>query len=161
PSLAQPAALASSMPTGLSCSLAEVPSRATRPSAAPTTPVPAETAMSALHPAGVWSMSGKPRSPTARSRTTRPPGATATRGDLTSFQFAATAMGGAIFTFAGNTSGGPVSLTLSNVTLRRNQAVGGDDNTAGTFMNAGVGGGLVNIATNDFVTPSGGSTTTL
>src|SRR5262249_39512220 len=87
------------------------------------------------------------------------PGGHRKRGDLPSFQFVGTAMGGAIFTFAGNTSGGPVSLTLSNVTLRRNQAVGGDDNTAGTFMNAGVGGGLVNIATNDFVTPSGGSTT--
>src|SRR5262249_56071305 len=82
-------------------------------------------------------------------------------GDLSSFEFVGTAMGGAIFTFAGNASGRPVSLTLSNVTLRRNKAVGGDDNTAGTFMNAGVGGGLVNIATNDFVTPSGGSTTTL
>ena len=43
------------------------------------------------------------------------------------------------------------------MTLRHNRAVGGDDNTAGTFMNAGIGGGLANNGSNPFAA-TGGST---
>ena len=82
------------------------------------------------------------------------------RGDGTSFQDVGTALGGAISSFE-NTSGDPVRLTLSNVTLRHNRAVGGDGNTAGTFVGTGIGGGLMSYGINAFVSPSGGSTTTL
>jgi hypothetical protein len=84
-------------------------------------------------------------------------GGSANRGDGASFQFVGTSTGGGIFTSAQNTSGQPASLTLSNVTLRHNRAVGGDDNTAGTFMNAGIGGGLANNGSNPFAA-TGGST---
>ena len=87
-------------------------------------------------------------------------GGSANRGDGASFQFVGTSTGGGIFTSAQNTSGQPASLTLSNVTLRHNRAVGGDDNTAGTFVNAGIGGGLANNGSNPFAA-SGGSTITL
>jgi hypothetical protein len=83
------------------------------------------------------------------------------RGDGVSFQFVGTALGGAICTVAENTSGAPVSLTLSHVTLRGNRAVGGDGNSAGTIVGAGIGGGLASSANDAFVTLSGGSTTTL
>ena len=84
-------------------------------------------------------------------------GGSANRGDGASFQFVGTSTGGGIFTSAQNTSGQPASLTLSNVTLRHNRAVGGDDNTAGTFVNAGIGGGLANNGSNPFAA-TGGST---
>ena len=53
-----------------------------------------------------------------------------------------TAAGGAISIGAANTSGTPVSLVLSDVTLRHNRAIGGDGNTAGTFLGTAWGGGL-------------------
>src|SRR5262249_46865244 len=40
-------------------------------------------------------------------------------------------------------SGVPGLLTLRNVTLRHNRAVGGAGNTAGTLLGSGFGGGLV------------------
>src|SRR5262245_9687000 len=83
------------------------------------------------------------------------------RGGGVSFQFVGTALGGAICTVAGNTSGAPASLSLVNVTLRGNRAVGGDGNAAGTFVGAGVGGGLASAGYNALVPLSGGSTTTL
>jgi hypothetical protein len=69
-------------------------------------------------------------------------GGSGNMGDGTSFEFVGTAFGGAINTSAGNNSGGPVSLTLNNVALRNNRAVGGDRNRAGTFMGIAWGGGL-------------------
>jgi hypothetical protein len=57
-------------------------------------------------------------------------GGSGNRGDGISFQFVGTGIGGGIATFAGTTSGAPVSLNLSNVTLRHNRAIGGDGNTA-------------------------------
>jgi hypothetical protein len=69
-------------------------------------------------------------------------GGSGNRGDGTSFQFVGTALGGAISTKAGNTSGTPVSLTIEHVTLRGNRALGGDGNTAGTFLGTAWGGGL-------------------
>jgi hypothetical protein len=83
------------------------------------------------------------------------------RGDGVSFQFVGTALGGAICTVAGNSSGAPASLTLGNVTLRGNRAVGGDGNAAGTFVGAGIGGGLASAGYNALVPLSGGSTTAL
>jgi hypothetical protein len=81
-------------------------------------------------------------------------------GDGSSFQFVGTAAGGGIFTSAANNSGTPVSLTLQHVMICNNRAVGGDGNTAATFMGTSQGGGL---ATNDynFTLPPGGSTTTV
>src|SRR6516165_2847511 len=76
-----------------------------------------------------------------------------------------TAAGGAISSEATNTSSTPVSLVLSDVTLRHNRAIGGDGNTAGTFtaatfLGTAWGGGL---ECNDlgFGRPPGGSTTTV
>ena len=37
------------------------------------------------------------------------------------------------------------------MTIRHNRAVGGDGNTAGTFVDAGIGGGLANNGSNPFV----------
>src|SRR5262249_45171196 len=76
-------------------------------------------------------------------------------------QFVGTGMGGAIATSAQNTSGQPTSLTLSNVTFRHNRAVGGEGNTAGTFVDAGIGGGLANDGSNSFAAASRGSEVTL
>src|SRR5262249_37074056 len=58
-----------------------------------------------------------------------------------------------IATVGGNTSGSPVTLTLSNVTLRHNRAVGGTGNTAGTFLGTGQGGGLAGSGHNPFGPP--------
>lgn len=82
------------------------------------------------------------------------------KGSGSGFQFVGTALGGAIVTACKNTSGTPASLILDNVTIRNNRAIGGDGNTAGTFMNAGFGGGLANNGSNPFAAP-GGSTITL
>jgi hypothetical protein len=88
-------------------------------------------------------------------------GGNGNRGDVASFQLVGVATGGAIATSAQNTSGEPASLTLSNVTLRHNRAIGGDGNTAGTFVNAGIGGGLGNSGSNPFFAISGVSDVTL
>src|SRR5262245_7582552 len=88
-------------------------------------------------------------------------GGSGNRGDGTNSQFVGTGMGGAIATSAQNTSGLPVSLALSNVTLRHNRAIGGEGNIAGTFVDAGIGGGLASDGSNAFAAVSRGSTTTL
>src|SRR5262249_38771492 len=88
-------------------------------------------------------------------------GGSGNRGDGANSQFVGTGMGGAIATSAQNTSGQPASLTLSNVTLRHNRAVGGEGNTAGTFVDAGIGGGLANDGSNSFAAASRGSEVTL
>ena len=72
-----------------------------------------------------------------------------------------TGAGGGIFNTAGSTSGELASLTLSNVTLRHHRAVGGDSNTAGTFVNAGIGGGLAARGSNTSVPVFRGSEVTL
>src|SRR5262249_57414721 len=87
-------------------------------------------------------------------------GGSGNRGDGASFQFVGTAWGGGIATVGGNPSGSPVTLTLSNVTLRHNRAVGGAGNTAGTFLGTGQGGGLAASGHNP-TRSSGGSTTTV
>src|SRR5262245_41255334 len=87
-------------------------------------------------------------------------GGSGNRGSGGNFQFVGTATGGAIFTAARNTSGTPASLTLDNVTIRNNRAVGGDGNADGGFAGTGMGGGLVNNGSNPFTTP-GASTITL
>jgi hypothetical protein len=88
-------------------------------------------------------------------------GGSGNRGDGTSYQFVGTGIGGGIATSAGNAAGAPVSLTLSNVTIRHNRAIGGDGNTAGTFVDAGISGGLANNGSNPLVPVSGGSTVML
>src|SRR5262249_30896511 len=88
-------------------------------------------------------------------------GGSGNRGDGASFQFVGTGTGGAIATSAQNTSGEHVARTPSTVPLRHNRAVGGDGNTAGTFVDAGIGGGLGSNGSNWFFTPSGGSEVTL
>jgi hypothetical protein len=88
-------------------------------------------------------------------------GGSGNRGDGASFQFVGTGSGGGIFNTARNTSGERARLTLSNVTIRHNRAVGGDGNTAGTFVNAGIGGGFATNGSNPFVPVSGGSEVTL
>jgi hypothetical protein len=88
-------------------------------------------------------------------------GGNGNRGDGASFQFVGTATGGAIATSGRSTSGTRASLTLNNVTIRHNRAVGGDGNTAGTFVDAGSGGAIGNHAANPFVAVSGGSEVTL
>jgi hypothetical protein len=88
-------------------------------------------------------------------------GGSANQGDGTSDESVGTAQGGGISTSAGNTSGDSVSLTLHNVTLRNNRAIGGDGNTAGMVVGRATGGGLSSSGANPFHTPSGGSTTTL
>jgi hypothetical protein len=87
-------------------------------------------------------------------------GGSGNTGNGAGFQLVGTASGGGISTSANNTSGTPALLTLSNVTLRNNHAVGGDGNTAGTFSGIGQGGGLVNSGAK-VSGPSGGSTATL
>src|SRR5262249_39821880 len=82
-------------------------------------------------------------------------GGSGNRGDGVNVQFVGTGTGGGIATSAGNLSGEPVSLTLSNVTLRHNRAAGGDGNTAGTFVDAGIGGGLWNNGRNPFALSKG------
>jgi hypothetical protein len=67
--------------------------------------------------------------------------------------------GGAIKSGAGGFSGGPSRLTLDNVTLRHNRAVGGDSNTAGIFLGAAWGGGLAISGENSNDPVSGGSIT--
>src|SRR5262249_61064918 len=84
-------------------------------------------------------------------------GGSGNRGSGGISQFVGSATGGAIFTAARNTSGTPASLTLDNVTIRNNRAVGGDGNAAGGVVGTGIGGGLVNKGSNPFTTP-GGST---
>src|SRR5262245_44177026 len=87
-------------------------------------------------------------------------GGSGNRGSGGSFQFVGSATGGAIFTAGRNTSGTPASLTLDNVTIRNNRAVGGDGNADGGFAGTGMGGGIINNGSNPFTTP-GGSTITL
>jgi hypothetical protein len=87
-------------------------------------------------------------------------GGSGNTGDGTSFQLVGTAVGGGISMSAGNNSGTPVSLTLHHVTLRHNQAVGGDGNTAGTLAGTAQGGGLATSDANSSRLP-GGSTTTV
>jgi hypothetical protein len=88
-------------------------------------------------------------------------GGSSNTGFGTSFQFVGMAFGGAIYTTAGNTGGDAVTLTLHNVTLRNNRALGGDGNTAGTFVGEGIGGGLASNGSDMLLPTSGGSTTTL
>jgi hypothetical protein len=88
-------------------------------------------------------------------------GGSGNRGDGTSFQFVGTGTGAGIFNSARNSSGEHAILTLSNVTIRHNRAVGGDGNTAGTFVDAGIGGGLATNGSNPFVPESAGSEVTL
>jgi hypothetical protein len=88
-------------------------------------------------------------------------GGSGNRGDGTSSLLVGVATGGAIATASQNTSGESASMTLSNVTLRHNRAIGGDGNTAGTFVNAGIGGGLGNSGSNPFLAVSNGSEVTL
>lgn len=88
-------------------------------------------------------------------------GGNGNRGDGVSFQFVGTGTGGAIAASARNTSGEHASFSLSNVTLRHNRAVGGDGNTAGTFVNTGIGGAIGNNGINPFVPISRGSEVTL
>src|SRR5262249_10543445 len=88
-------------------------------------------------------------------------GGSGNRGDGISFQYVGTGTGGAIATSAQNTSGQPASLTLRNVTLRHNRAVGGDGNTTGTFVDAGIGGGVARDGSNAFLGTSSGSNTTI
>jgi hypothetical protein len=87
-------------------------------------------------------------------------GGSGNTGDGTSFELVGTGTGGAISTGAGNTSDTPVTLILSNVTLRSNRAVGGDGNTAGTLVGEGIGGGLASNGANAFAT-TGGSRVTI
>ena len=84
-------------------------------------------------------------------------GGNGNRGSGGNFQFVGSATGGAIFTAARNLSGTAASLTLDNVTIRNNRALGGDDNAHGGFVGTGIGGGLANNGSNPFNAP-GGST---
>jgi hypothetical protein len=79
------------------------------------------------------------------------------------FQFVGTGTGGGIATSARSPilTGPPVSLILSNVMLRHNRAIGGDDNRAGTIVGAGIGGGLGNNGSTHFALFSRGSVVTL
>jgi hypothetical protein len=87
-------------------------------------------------------------------------GGSGNRGHGASFQLVGVATGGAIATSAQNTSGEPVSLTLDDVTIRNNRAIGGEGNTQGDFAGTGIGGGIANYGSNPFAAP-GGSTVTL
>src|SRR5262249_61577689 len=69
-------------------------------------------------------------------------GGNGNRGAGAGFYLPGIAAGGAIFTAPDNTSGDPAHLTLENVTLRHNRAVGGDSNTGDTFLGTAWGGGL-------------------
>jgi hypothetical protein len=88
-------------------------------------------------------------------------GGNSNRGDGVGHQFVGTGVGGAIGTTAGDPTGDPTRLTLQNVTIRHNRAVGGDGNTAGTFVNAGIGGGLASNGSNNNAPLSSGTTTTI
>jgi hypothetical protein len=87
-------------------------------------------------------------------------GGSGNQGHGASFQLVGVATGGAIATSAQNTSGEPVSLTLDDVTIRNNRAIGGEGNTQGDFAGTGIGGGIANYGSNPFGVP-GGSTVTL
>lgn len=87
-------------------------------------------------------------------------GGNGNRGRSGNFQYVGSASGGAIFTAARNMSGAPASLSLDDVKVRNNRAVGGDGNTQGVFAGMGIGGGLANNGSNPTVAP-GGSTITL
>jgi hypothetical protein len=88
-------------------------------------------------------------------------GGSGNRGTGVGVQFVGTGIGGGVNTNAGDPSGNPVSLTLGNVTLRHNRALGGDGNTAATFVGVGSGGGLASNGCNINIPVSSGSTTTL
>jgi hypothetical protein len=88
-------------------------------------------------------------------------GGNGNQGDGISFQFVGTGTGGAIATSARDNTRAHASLTLSNVKLRHNRAVGGDGNTAGKFVNTAIGGAVANNGSNPFLTPSEGSEVTL
>jgi hypothetical protein len=83
------------------------------------------------------------------------------RGDGVGHQFVGTGFGGGIATTAGDPTGNPCQLTLQNVTVRHNRAVGGNGNTAGTFVNAGIGGGIASNGSNNNTLLSSGCTVTL
>ena len=87
-------------------------------------------------------------------------GGSGNQTDGTSFQLVGRAIGGAISNAASNGAGTPAILTLDNVTLRRNRAIGGDGNTGGTFLGTAWGGGLESEDLLLAGTP-GGSTTTV
>lgn len=87
-------------------------------------------------------------------------GGSGNRGDGISFQFVGTGNGGGINTNGGDPSGHAVTLTLQSVTLRQNSAFGGHENTAGTVVGAGQGGGLANIGSNNNFPVTGGSVAT-
>lgn len=88
-------------------------------------------------------------------------GGAGNRGGGASTQFAGTGNGGGIHASAGDPSGTPVTLNAQNVTVRFNLAIGGSGNTGGTFVDAGVGGGMANYAANINVSVSSGSAVTL
>jgi hypothetical protein len=52
-------------------------------------------------------------------------------------------------------------LTLQNVTVRHNRAVGGDGNSAGTVVNAGIGGGIATNGSNNNAPQSSSNITTI
>lgn len=87
-------------------------------------------------------------------------GGSSNRGNGSGYQFVGSGTGGGIATAAQNSSGTPATLTLHNVTLRHNRAVGGDGNADGTVVGAGIGGGIGNNGSNHSAIP-GGSTITL
>lgn len=80
------------------------------------------------------------------------------RGDGVGHQYVGTGFGGGIASTAGDPTGNPTRLTLQNVTVRHNRAVGGNANTAGTFANAGIGGGIASNGSNNNASLSSGTT---
>lgn len=86
-------------------------------------------------------------------------GGSGNRGNGADFQFVGSAAGGAINTTAASISGTPSVLTLRNVTLRHNRAIGGDGNMAGTVLGTGQGGGIA-ASGHNFARSPGGCTTT-
>src|SRR5262249_55723788 len=88
-------------------------------------------------------------------------GGNGNQGDGVGHQYVGTGFGGGIATTAGDPTGTPTRLTLRNVTVRHNRAVGGDGNTAGTFVNAGIGGGIASNGSNNNAPVSSGNSTTI
>lgn len=87
-------------------------------------------------------------------------GGNGNRGDGVSVQFVGSGTGGGIHVSGGDPSAAGVRLTLRDVAVRHNRAVGGSGNTAGTFVDAGIGGGLANNAANNNAPVSGGTRVT-
>jgi hypothetical protein len=92
-------------------------------------------------------------------------GGSGNRGGGVGHQFVGTGFGGGIATTAGDPmgTGSARELILQNVTVRHNRAVGGAGNTAGAFVNAGIGGAIANNGSNNnaLLSLSGGCTVTL